>query len=95
VIANQKRARQARCALKAYGRNRQELRRELSPDKEAWTEEAITDLVADLYHLAQAENIEVEVIARQAMAHFKAELIADTSADDLSDRTIPNAFPPA
>ena len=52
-------------------------------------------MVADLYHLAQSEDVDVEVIARQALANFKAELIADTSADDLSDRTIPNAFPRA
>jgi len=83
--ANQKRARQARCALKAYGRNRQVTRVRTESSFLAYTEEAITDLVADLYHLAQSENVDVEVIARQAMAHFKAELIAD-----LSDRTIPN-----
>jgi hypothetical protein len=74
--------------LKAYGRNRQVTR--VRTESFAYTEETITDLVADLYHLAQAENVDVEVIARQALAHFKAELIAD-----LSDRTIPNAFPPA
>jgi hypothetical protein len=56
----------------------------------AYTEETITDLIADLYHYAQSENVDVEAVARQAMAHFKAELVAD-----LSDRTIPNAFPPA
>jgi hypothetical protein len=83
MTANQKRARQARCALKAYGRNRQVTRKDCEPA--AYIEEAITDLIADLYHLAQSEDVDVEVIARQALARFKAELVAD-----LSDRTIPN-----
>jgi len=89
MTANEKRARQARCALKAYGRNRQVTRKDCV-EPAAYTEEAITDLITDLYHLAQSEDIDVEVIARQALANFKAELVAD-----LSDRTIPNAFPPA
>src|SRR6267142_4038073 len=37
-------------------------------------EEDITDLIADLYHLAQAENIDAERVAQLAMIHFKGEL---------------------
>ena len=73
MTPNQKRVRQARCALKAYGRNRQVTR----SDPPIGTEETITDLVADLYHLAQSEDVDVEVVASQALAHFTAELIAD------------------
>ncbi len=78
MTANQKRVRQARCALKAYGHNRHPVRTDFYE-----TEEAITDLIADLYHLAQSENIDVEAVARQALEHFKAELIADTNPDSL------------
>jgi hypothetical protein len=84
MTPNQKRARQARCALRAYGRNRQVTRKD-SVEPAAYTEETITDLIADLYHYAQSENVDVEAVARQAMAHFKAEQVAD-----LSDRTIPD-----
>jgi hypothetical protein len=57
MTANQKRVRQARCALKAYGHNRHLVRTDFYE-----TEEAITDLIADLYQLAQSENIDVEAM---------------------------------
>ena len=81
--ANRKRIRNAKAARRAYIRAR---------DYSDINETDLQDLITDLYHLAQSEDVDVEVIARQALANFKAELIADTSADDLSDRTIPNAF---
>jgi hypothetical protein len=80
---NRKRVRNAKAVLRAYIRAR---------DYSDINETDLQDLITDLYHLAQSEDVDVEVIARQALANFKAELIADTSADDLSDRTIPNAF---
>jgi DNA-binding ferritin-like protein (Dps family) len=95
--ANQKRIRQGAAGLRAwehirarhpsYRRNRKETR-----SQTYHTETDIIDMVADLYHYAQSENVDVEAVARQAMAHFKAELIADTSDEvkSLSDRTIPN-----
>ena len=79
--ANRKRIRNAKAALRAYIRAR---------DYSDINETDLQDLITDLYHLAQSEDVDVEVIARQALANFKAELVAD-----LSDRTIPNAFPPA
>jgi hypothetical protein len=78
--ANQKRIRQGAAGLRAYRRNRKETR-----SQTYHTETDIIDMVADLYHYAQSENVDVEAVARQAMAHFKAEQVAD-----LSDRTIPN-----
>jgi len=76
MTANQKRIRNARAALRAYIGFR------CYSDLD---ETDLTDLVTDLYHLAQAENVDVEFVARNALEHFKAELIADPS-----DRTIPN-----
>jgi hypothetical protein len=80
MTASQKRIRNAKAALRSYVG----FRRYSDAD-----ETDLTDLVTDLYHLAQAENVDVEFVARQAMAHFKAELVAD----DLSARTIPNLTP--
>jgi hypothetical protein len=81
--ANRKRIRNAKAARRAYIRAR---------DYSDINETDLQDLITDLYHLAQSEEIDVEIIARQALAHFKAELIADTSDEvkSLSDRTIPN-----
>ena len=79
--ANRKRIRNAKAAQRAYIRAR---------DYSDINETDLQDLITDLYHLAQSEDVDVEVIARQALANFKAEMVTD-----LSDRTIPNAFPPA
>jgi hypothetical protein len=78
---NRKRIRNAKAARRAYIRAR---------DYSDTNETDLQDLITDLYHLAQSEDVDVEVIARQALANFKAEMVTD-----LSDRTIPNAFPPA
>jgi hypothetical protein len=83
--ANQKRIRNAKAALRAYGG----LRRYSDI-----AETDITDLVTDLYHLAQSENVDVEVIARQALTHFKAELVADTEQEPADKPTWPTATIP-
>jgi hypothetical protein len=36
-------------------------------------EASITDLIADLLHLAEAENLDAEVILDRAYGHFKCE----------------------
>jgi DNA-binding ferritin-like protein (Dps family) len=67
---NRKRIRNAKAALRSYIRARR---------YSDIAETDLTDLITDLYHLAQSEDVDVEVIASEALAHFKAELISDTS----------------
>ena len=65
---NRKRIRNAKAALRSYIRARR---------YSDVAESDLTDLITDVYHLAQSEDVDVEVIARQALAHFQGGAVAD------------------
>ena len=64
-ITNAERAKRAATTLDAYKR--------AYAARDYDTQEAITDLIADLLHLARSKNIEPERVLAMAQYHFETE----------------------